>query len=135
MARPKKIRAQVEAAEASYAAAQAALNEARAGTTAGERAAAHAVVAVAVAQRDMAAARLALLKVGARPEQLQLAEIGVEQARLGVERADVAATEATVAVAQAEAGWLLLNRPWTPARAALARDDLGGSIRRNGSPN
>ena len=120
----EKTRAQVEAAEASYAAAQAALNEARAGTTAGERAAADAVVAVAVAQRDMAAARLALLKVGARPEQLQPAEIGVEQARLGVERADVAATEATAAVAQAEAGVAAAQSAVDAARAALARMTL-----------
>ncbi len=120
----EKTRAQVEAAEASYAAAQAALNEARAGTTAGERAAADAVVAVAVAQRDMAAARLALLKVGARPEQLQPAEIGVEQARLGVERADVAATEATAAVAQAEAGVTAAQSAVDAARAALARMTL-----------
>ncbi len=79
----ENARAQVEAAEAAYSAAQAAVAEAQAGATAGERGAAAALVAVAVAQRDVAAAQLALLQAGARPETIELAEIGVEQARLG----------------------------------------------------
>ena len=117
-------RAQVEAAEASYAAAQLALAEARAGATAGERQVADAAVAVAAAQRDVAAAQLALLRAGARPESIELAGIGVEQARLGIEQAAVAGREAAAALAQAEAGVTSAGAAVDAARAALARMTL-----------
>jgi len=120
----EQTRARMQAAEASHAAARAALDEARAGATAGERAAADAIVAVAVAQRDVAAAQLALLKAGARPGQLELAEIAVERARIGVERAGVAATEAAAGVAQAEAGVIAAQSAVDAAHAALARMTL-----------
>ena len=120
----ENARAQVAAAEAAYAAAQLALDEARAGATAGETRAADAAVAVAAAQRDVAAAQLALLEAGARPEQVELAEIGVARARLGQERAAVATSEAEAAVAQAAAGVEAAASAVDAARAALARHTL-----------
>ncbi len=120
----ENARAQVAAAEAAYAAAQLALAEARAGATAGETRAADATVAVAAAQRDAAAAQLALLEAGARPEQVELAAIGVERAQLGQERAVVAATEADAAVAQAEAGVEAAAAGVDAAHAALDRHVL-----------
>jgi multidrug resistance efflux pump len=77
-----------------------------------------------VAQRDVAAAQLALLQAGARPEQIELAEIGVAQARLGVDQAEVTATEAAAAVAQAEAGVAAAQSGVDAASAALARQTL-----------
>jgi len=120
----ENARAQVEAAEAAYAAAQLALEEARAGATGGERRAADAAVAVAVAQRDVAAAQLALLRAGARPETLELAEVGVAQAELGARRAATAVSEAAAAVAQAEAGVNSAQATVDAARAALERMTL-----------
>ncbi|MBP6786298.1 MAG: efflux RND transporter periplasmic adaptor subunit [Candidatus Promineofilum sp.] len=117
----ESARAQVEAAEAGYAAAQTALAEAQAGASAGERGAADAAVAVAVAQRDVAAAQLALLRVGARPEQIELAAIGVEQAKLGVEQAAVAARAAAATLAQAEAGISAAQAAVDAARASQQR--------------
>ena len=121
----ENTRAQVEAAQASYAAAQVALTEAQAGATAGERGAADAAVAVAVAQRDAAASQLALLRVGARPEQIETAAIGVEQAKLGVEQTAVAArAAAAAALAQAEAGVSAAQAAVDAATAARARMTL-----------
>ncbi len=96
-------RAALAAAEVAYAAAQLALEEAQAGATAGQTAAADAAVAVAAARRDMAAAQLALLRAGPRPEQLELAGIAVAQAGWGQEQAGAATTQAEAAVARADA--------------------------------
>lgn len=99
----ENVRAQLEAAQASREAAQLALSEAQTGPTASEQQTANAGVAVATAQRDLVAAQLALAQVGARPEQVRQAEVGVEQASLGLVQADVAAEQAAASVAAAEA--------------------------------
>lgn len=120
----ESVRAQLQAAEASYSAAQLALADAQAGATDAERQSAGAVVAVAAAQRELAAAQLALLNAGARPEQIHLAEIGVEQARLGLARAGVALEQANAAVAQTEAGAQSARAALGEAENALARTTL-----------
>ena len=120
----ENLRAQVAAAEASYSSAQLAVDEARAGATDAERQAAGAGVAVAVAQRDLAAAQLALLNAGARPEQVRLAEIGVEQARLGLTRAEVATEQANAAVSQAASGVQRAQAALDEAQNALDRMTL-----------
>jgi len=117
----ENARAQVAAAEANAAAAQLALDETRAGATAAERRSAAAGVSVAVAQQSLATAQRDLLLAGARPEQMRLAEIGVERARLGVTTAGVAVERATATVAQAEAGVQSATADAEEARAALAR--------------
>jgi multidrug resistance efflux pump len=117
----ENARAQVAAAEASAAAAQLALDEARAGATAAEQRSAAAGVGVAAAQQSLAEAQRDLLLAGSRPEQIRLAEIGVERARLGVTTADVAVEQAAAAVAQAEAAVQSATADVAEARAALAR--------------
>jgi HlyD family secretion protein len=117
----ENARAQVAAAEANAAAAQLALDEARAGATAAEQRSAGATVGVAAAQQALAAAQRDLLLAGARPEQIQLAEIGVERARLGLTTANVAVEQAAAAVAQAEAGVRRATADATAAGNALAR--------------
>ena len=69
----------------------------------------------------MAAAQLALLRVGARPEQIELAEGGGEQAQLGVEQAGVSASEAAAGVARAEEGVSAAEAAVDAARTALER--------------
>ncbi len=120
----ESARAQMEAAQASYAAAQLALEDARAGSTVGQRRAADAAVAVAVARRDMAAAQLALAQAGARPETLELAGVGVAQAEAGSRRAALAVDEAAAAVARAEADVAAARSAVDAARAALAQMTL-----------
>ena len=117
----ENARAQVAAAEASAAAAQLTLNEARAGATLAEQRSAAAGVGVATAQQALAAAQRDLLLAGARPEQVRLAEIGVERARLGLTTAGVAVEQAAAGVAQAEAGAKSAAADAAEARAALAR--------------
>ncbi len=120
----ENARAQVAAAEATAGAAQLALDEARAGATDAERRAAAAAVGVAVAQRAVAAAQRDLLAAGARPEEIRLAEIGVEQARLGLTAAGDAVDGANAALAQAEAGVAGASAGVGEARSALARATL-----------
>lgn len=117
----ENARAQVAAAEASAAAAQLALDEARAGATTAEQRSAAAGVSAAVAQQSLAEAQRDLLLAGAQPEQIRLAEIGVERARLGLTTAGVAVEQAGVAVAQAEAGVQSATADVAEARNALAR--------------
>ncbi len=121
----ENARAQVAAAEASAAAAQLALDEARAGATIAEQRSAAAGVSVATAQQSLAAAQRDLLLAGARPEQIQLAEIGVERARLGLTTAGVAVEQAATAVTQAEAGVQSATADAAEARNALSRLTLG----------
>ncbi|MCA9960632.1 MAG: HlyD family efflux transporter periplasmic adaptor subunit [Anaerolineales bacterium] len=97
------MRAQLDAARASEAAAQAALDQLLSGPTNGQRAAANGGVAVALANQDVAQAQLDLLLAGATPEQVAQVEVGVAQAEVGVALAEVAVTEAEAAVTQAEA--------------------------------
>lgn len=92
------------AAVAGVNAAQAALDEVRAGATGGQRQAAFGSVTSAAAQRDAAQSQLDLLLAGARDEQITVAEAAVAQAEAALAEADLAVSQSEAAVAQAEAG-------------------------------
>ncbi|MCB9445009.1 MAG: efflux RND transporter periplasmic adaptor subunit [Ardenticatenaceae bacterium] len=98
------LQLQYNASVAQVQAAQAALNELQAGATDAERQAAFSAVSAAVAQRDAAEAQLNLLLAGAKPEQITVAEAGVEQAQAAVAEAELGLKQAETAVTQAEAG-------------------------------
>lgn len=104
-------RQQLTAAQLNQEAAQAALDALQNGATAAQRQAANAAVGVAQANVAIAQAQLDLLLAGATPEQIALAEVGVQQAQVvvqqaevGIERGEAAVAQARAAVAQAEAG-------------------------------
>jgi multidrug resistance efflux pump len=117
-----RLRVQYNAAVARVNAAQARVDELRAGPAAGDRQAAVAGVQVAIARRDAAQAELNLLLAGSKPEQIALAEIGISQAEaardeavLAVSQVETAVTQAAAAVTQAEIAL---------ASAQMARDRL-----------
>jgi HlyD family secretion protein len=83
-------------AEKSLAAAQAALEDARAGTDADDLRAAQANVDSAVAQQDAAQARLDLLLAGPSDEQVADAEAQVERAQAALEQAELGLERATL---------------------------------------
>jgi HlyD family secretion protein len=109
------------AAAANVAAAQAALDEARAGATSGQRTAAFGGVSAATAQRDAAQAQLDLLLSGAREEQLTAAEAGVEQAEAALQESLLAVANAESAIVQAEAGISQAEAAVNSAEDALRR--------------
>lgn len=117
-------RAQLAAARAGEAAAQAALNQLRAGPTGAQQAAAGGGVTIAVANQAVAQARLDLLLAGATPEQVALAAVGVTQAEVGVALAEVRVMEAEAAVAQAEAQAAAARVAVNAAQIALERMTL-----------
>jgi multidrug resistance efflux pump len=98
-----RLRVQYNAAVARVNAAQARVDELRAGAVTGDRQAAVAGVQVAIAQRDAAQAELDLLLAGSKPEQITLAEIGIEQAEAARDEAELAVSQAETAVTQASA--------------------------------
>jgi HlyD family secretion protein len=95
---------ELNAAVSNVNAAQAKLDELRAGATSGERLASVASVQQAGAQRDAAQAQLELLLAGAKEEQIAVSRVGVEQAQAALAEAELAVLEAETAVVQAEAG-------------------------------
>jgi HlyD family secretion protein len=97
------MRAQLQAARAGAAAAQAALDRLLAGATEAQQRAANAAVSAAIARRDQAEAQLALLQAGAGPELIRQAQIALEIARAQVAVAEAALDETEAAVTQAEA--------------------------------
>lgn len=99
-------RAQVQAAQAALAAAQAGLDQLNAGPTETQRKVADAAVTLAETQRDAARAELDLLLAGATPEQVEQASIAVEQAQAGVQLAQVQEEKAGISVQAAEAALL-----------------------------
>lgn len=117
-------RAELEQAQVQVAAAQAVLDALLAGPTAGQRAAAGGGVTIAQANRDLAAARLALAEAGATPEQIKQAEVAVELAQTAVAQAETAVTQAQAGVAQAEAALLQAQANVRAAELALARTTL-----------
>lgn len=121
-------RAQLEAARASEAAAQAALDQLLAGPTNAQQSAAEGGVAVAVANRDVAQAQLDLLLAGATPEQITQVEVGVTQAEVGVALAEVGIQEAEAAVARAEAQVASAQVDVNAAQIALDRMTLTATI-------
>jgi len=112
------------AAAANVAAAQAAVDEARAGATSGQRTAAYGSVTAATAQRAAAQAQLDLLLSGARAEQVTAAEAGVEQAQAALEEAKLSVTDAETAVTQADAGISQAEAAVASAEEAIARMTL-----------
>jgi HlyD family secretion protein len=90
-------RAELAATKAAYTAAQKRLAEARASVGDSLRAT-QANVGIAAAQRDAAQARLNLLKAGATPEQIAIAQARVAQAQAALDEATlVAPFEGTIA--------------------------------------
>ena len=100
----RRLEDQLIAAVAIVNAAEAALEETRAGATSAERFAASSAVSQAASQRDAAEAQLALLLEGAREEQVDVARVGVQQAEARMAEADLAVSRAETAVAAAKAG-------------------------------
>lgn len=98
------LQIQLNAAQAQVNAAVATLNELQEGATSAQQQAANGAVGVAVANRDAAQAQLDLLLAGVKPEQVTVAEVGVQQAEAAVSQAELAVTQAETAVSQAQAG-------------------------------
>lgn len=112
------------AAAANIAAAQAALDEARAGANSGQRAAAFGGVSAATAQRDASQAQLDLLLSGSREEQITVAEAGVEEAQAALQEALLGVTDAESSILQAEAGISQAEAAVDAAKDALSRMTL-----------
>ncbi|MEM7113163.1 MAG: efflux RND transporter periplasmic adaptor subunit [Chloroflexota bacterium] len=100
----EQTRARVSAAEAQVNAAHALVDQLTAGATSGQRQAASGGVAVSEAQVDLAQAQLDLLLADPLPEQVTIAEVGVEQAQAGIGLAEVGVLQAETAVRHAEIG-------------------------------
>jgi multidrug resistance efflux pump len=98
----EQLRFALNAAEASLAAANAAVAQLRQGPTTAQRVAAQSGVAVASAQGEVAQAQLNLLLAGTRAEQITIAEVAVSQAEILVAQAQVTVEQAEAAVRQAE---------------------------------
>ena len=111
-------------AVANVNAAQAALDEALAGATGGQRTAAFGGVSSASAQKEAAQAQLDLLLAGTREEKITVAEAKVAQAEAAVAEAELATLQAESAVSQAEAGVAQAEAALDSALDALARRTL-----------
>jgi len=120
----EQARYALQAAEAALTAAETALAELNAGPTYAEQWAAGAAVPVTAAQRDAAQAQIDLLLVGPRPEQVALAEVGVQQAEAAVAQTRTAVNEAMVARAQVEAAVAQARAARDAAQAALEKTTL-----------
>ncbi|MFN2136676.1 MAG: HlyD family secretion protein [Candidatus Promineifilaceae bacterium] len=120
----EQTRFNLEAAKANLEAARLAESEARAGATQAETYLAGSGITLAQAQRDQAQAQLDLLLAGAREEQVQQVQVGVEQAELGVQQAQVQVTQAEAALAQAQAALTKADADVQAAQKALDRMTL-----------
>jgi multidrug resistance efflux pump len=120
----ENTRAELETARLRLNSAQAALDALNAGATTGQRQAASGGVSVAMANRDLAEAELALLLAGPTEEQIRQAEVQVDQAGALVEQAQTAVEQSRAAVEQAEAGVLSAQASVDGAEAALERMTL-----------
>jgi HlyD family secretion protein len=118
------MRAQLQAARAGAAAAQAALDRLLAGATEAQQRAANAAVSAAIARRDQAEAQLALLQAGAGPELIRQAQIALEIAQAQVAVAEAALDESEAAVAQAEAAVAAAEAGVEAAETAVERTIL-----------
>ena len=120
----ENTREQLNAARLNRDAAQEALNALRAGPTAAQTRAASGSVGLAIANRDAAQAQLNLLLASASPEQIAIAEIGVEQAQAAKAIAESALIQAEAGLTQAEAGVTQAEANVTQAEVALERTIL-----------
>lgn len=114
----------LNAAIAAVTAAQAKLDDLRAGVRSPERLATASAVAAAGSQRDAAAAQLDLLLAGSRPEAVAVAQGNLAQARRAINEAEIAVQQAETAVAQAEAGVVEAETAVQQAQALLAKMTL-----------
>lgn len=119
----ERTRFQLEAANEAVAAAQAALDQVRAGASAQTIRAANSAVGVSAYQRDAVAAQLALLEAGAAPEAIAAAEALVEQAQAQVGQAEAAleVAQAGLAAAEVQLGQATLTAPFA---GTVVRVDL-----------
>ncbi len=99
-------RANLNTATEAYNAAQARLDQLKAGPTQNELNASYAKVTVAKAQQDQAQAQLDLLQSGARPEQL-----AASQAQIDATQAQIDVTQAQIDALQAQIAKLTLKSP------------------------
>jgi len=120
----ENTRAQLAAAKANLTAAQTAEAEARAGVTPAEAYLAGTSITLAQAQRDQAQAQLDLILAGPRDEQIQQAEVGVDQADVGIQQALVQVAIAEAAVEQARAELVQAEANVEEAQKALDRMTL-----------
>lgn len=118
------LRAQLEAAQANQAAAQATLDQLLDGPDEARRRAANSTVSLAVANREVAQAELDLLLAGTTPEEIQQAEIAVEEAEVGVEIAQVGVVKAEAALGQAAAAAAGAEAALAAAEVAMERTVL-----------
>jgi multidrug resistance efflux pump len=105
-------------------AAQAALDEARAGATSGQRVSAFGEVNSAAASRDASQAQLDQLLAGSREEQITVAEADAAQAESAIAEAQLAIVQAESGVTQAEAGIAQAEAAIDSAQDALSRMTL-----------
>ncbi len=120
----ENTREQLNAARLNRDAAQEALDALRAGPTAAQTRAASGSVGLAIANRDAAQAQLDLLLAGVSPEQITIAEIGVEQAQAAKAIAESSLIQAEAGVTQAEAGVTQAEANVAQAEAAMERTVL-----------
>lgn len=113
----EQARFQLNAANESVAAAQAALDQVKAGASAETLNALSGAVGVAAYQRDAAKAQLALLQAGATQAQKEAAEAQVAQAQGALEAA-------RAGQAAAQAGWQAAQAALEAAHAQLAQATL-----------
>jgi HlyD family secretion protein len=112
------------AAVAAVNAAQAKLDDLRAGANANRRQAAASGVAAASAQAEAAQAQFDLLLAGTRPEQIAVAEAEVEGAQRAAAEAELRVEQAETAVSQAEAGLAEAETAADQAQALLDKTTL-----------
>lgn len=120
----ENTRFQLEAAKANLKAAQTAEAEARSGATPAEAYFAGTGITLAQSQRDQAQAQIDLILEGARSEQIEQAQVGVDQADIGIQQALVQIAIAEAAVTQAQAGVVKAEADVEAARKALDRMTL-----------
>lgn len=119
----------LNAAIAAVTAAQAKLDDLRAGASSPERQAAAGAVTAASSQRDAAAAQLDLLLASSRPEAVAVAQANLAQVQRAVNEAEIAVQQAETAVTQAEAGVAEAETAVRQAEALLAKMTLTAPFR------
>jgi HlyD family secretion protein len=112
------------AAVANVQAAQANLDDLRAGATAAQQQAANAGVSAAIARRDAAQANFNLSLAGPQAEQIRVVELGVEQANLQIASAELAVQQAQVQVQNAQNGIAEAEAAVESAQALLSKMTL-----------
>lgn len=120
----EQVNLALAAARANLAAAQSAVNELQNGPTDAQRLAAGGAVSAAVAQRDLSQAQLDLFVEGAKPEQVALAQIGIDQSKAALSQAVIGVGQAQDGITQAEAGVQQAQAGLEAAQASLGRMTL-----------